>query len=115
MKKDDDEQGDLFADFGGDAWARGSDPDTSHDAADDVRGERATKLEAIVVACLKIHIDGLTMHGICAATGLPWNTASPRIRPLVRKGLVYDSGNRRKGPAEKYCIVWKAVTDERTN
>lgn len=100
-----DDQGDLF----GEAWARGSDPETSHDAADEVRGPDANKMERQVWEALISHPNGLTMHGICAVTGLPWNTASPRIRPLVRKGLALDSGERREGPYGKACIVWKGL------
>ena len=94
--------------FGGDAYARRFDPDTSHAAAEEVRGSLATRLEAKVLSCLRSHPDGLTMHEICELTDMVWNTASPRIRPLCRKGLVEDSGVRRKGPVGRSCIVWKA-------
>jgi hypothetical protein len=105
-------EGDLFGwtpPADGAAYARHTDPDTSHDAAEEVAGTSASRLERIVYECLLDHPQGLTMHEICEKTHLLWNTASPRIRPLTRKELVYDSGERREGPAGKMCIVWKAV------
>ena len=84
-------------DFTGVALARKSDPGTSHAAAREVRGERANRLERQVLAAIEESKNGLTMHEICSATGLPWNTASPRIRPMIGKGLVEDSGTRRQG------------------
>lgn len=96
---------DLF----GEAHARWSDPDTSKAAAEDLAGEKATRLEYVVLATLQNFPQGLTMHEIVRLTGLPWNTVSPRIRPLVRKGFVIDSGKRRKGPTGHSCIVWRAT------
>lgn len=105
MKHND--QGELFP-REGEAYARGSDPDTSHGAADEMRGDVATRLETRILSALKRHPHGLTNHDLVTATGLSWNTASPRLAPLVRKQLVYDSGVRRKGPTNRPCIVWKA-------
>jgi hypothetical protein len=95
--------GELFA------YARATDPDTSHEAAEHVRGELATKLEAVVLSALREHPNGLTNHGLVRVTGIDWNTITPRIAPLVRKGLVFDSGKRREGPTNRTCIVWKAT------
>jgi hypothetical protein len=92
------------------AWARSRDPVTSHIAAESVRGDIATKLESDVLAAIKRHPHGLTNHELVTATGLTWNTCTPRIAPLVRKKLVVDSGERRKGPTNRACIVWKAST-----
>lgn len=105
----DDGQGDLFADYG-EAYARANDPDTSHEAAEEIKGSKASRLESLVLACLKEHPAGLTMHEICERTGLRWNTASPRIRPLCRKNFVFDSGVRRQGPIGKTCVVWQPGT-----
>lgn len=98
-------QPDLF--IRGDAYARHSDPETSHAAAQDMES-KANRLESLVLAFLLEYRGGLTSHELVAATGLNWNTLTPRIRPLVRKGLVMDSGERRVGPCGKKCIVWKA-------
>lgn len=93
----------------GEAWARGSDPDTSHDAADDARGERAIKLERQVYACLVARPNGLTNWEIVELSGIAYHAATPRVKPLRRKGLVYDSGEKRKSPYGKECKVWKAT------
>ena len=67
-----------------------------------------TKLEAVVLSALREHPNGLTNHGLVRVTGIDWNTITPRIAPLVRKGLVFDSGKRREGPTNRSCIVWMA-------
>lgn len=91
----------------GEARARNTDPATSHQAAAQVRGDDATRMEKLVFDCLNEAPHGLTNHELVEATGLTWNTVTPRIRPMVRKGLVMDSGERRPGPTGKRCIVWK--------
>jgi hypothetical protein len=99
-----------FGELFGQAFARNTDPDTSHEAAKSMEGEQATKREAQVLAVLKQYPNGLTSHGICKMSGLSWNTATPRIAPLVRKGFVYDSGERRQDTGtRRACIVWKAT------
>src|SRR4029434_9747128 len=107
----DDNQGELFPgkNNSGDAWARGSDPDTSYDAAHHVRGARANHLEGLVVQALRLRPGGRTSHELVEITNIDWNTITPRIAPLVRKGIVYDTGRRRKGPAGRVCIVWDLI------
>ena len=96
--------------FDGQALARHSDPPTSQAAAEAVRGKEASGMEAIVVNVLKQAPNGYTNHELVEATGLTWNTCTPRIRPLVRKGLVADSGCKRPGPTGKKCVVWVATS-----
>lgn len=93
----------------GEAWARGSDPDTSHDAADDARGERAIKMERQVYACLVARPNGLTNWEIVELSGLSYHSATPRVKPLRNKNLVYDSGEKRLSPYGKMCKVWRAT------
>lgn len=91
--------------------ARVTDPATSHAAAEAVQGNLAW-LEAVVLGIIAASAArGVTNHDIVAQSGLPWNTCTPRVRPLVRKGLVKDSGQRRPGPTSgaRKCIVWVAV------
>ena len=92
----------------GEAHARTTDPTTSHQAAQRVALE-ACRMEVIVLEAIKLFPEGATSHEIVEATGLTWQTATPRIRPLVNKGLVVDSGVRRPGPTGKKCIVWRAL------
>ena len=91
-------QDDLFRD----AAARSSDPGTSHVAAALVN---TTRLETIVLTYLEHNPS--TTHEIAAGTGLDLVSISPRIKPLVRKGLVEDSGELRKGPSGRKSIVWR--------
>ena len=100
-------QPDLFANLARltrGAFARHTDPETSHEAAEAVE---ATVLEQMVLKALRDNPEGLTNHEIVEATGLTWNTASPRLRPLVNKGFVYDSDVKRPGPSGRRCIVWR--------
>jgi len=94
----------------GEAYARTTDPGTSHAAAQSIRGRDATVLELTVLSCLMGSKDGLTTHEIAERTGLEYGSVTPRIRPLIRKGMVVDSGARRvpHGRSKK-GIVWRAV------
>lgn len=71
-----------------DAFARRSDPVTSHEAAAAVE---ANQLEAAV-------LDLLRKHGVLATiemaqlSGIPRDSLSPRMRPLERKGFVVPVG-----------------------
>lgn len=94
---------DLF----GWAASRNSDPETSAIAADSVRGGLANELESKVLAVLKDHSDGLTGQEVTDILGLDRVTTSPRFAPLCRKRLIFDSGQRRKGPSGRPAIVWK--------
>jgi hypothetical protein len=89
------------------AYARGENPETSHDAADSVRGEAAGLLESKVYN----HVfwkgdDGATAWEICQITGIPNESLTPRLAPLRRKGLIKDSGKRRPGGSGRNQIVW---------
>ena len=96
--------------FGGQALARHSDPPTSKAAAESVRGKGASKMESVVLEALRSSSRGLTSHELVSWTGLPWNTCTPRVKPLVRKGLAADSGLKRPGPTGKQCVVWVATS-----
>lgn len=87
---------------------RYNDPDTSVEAAVSVD---ATRLEAIVLEAIRsCREKGATSSELVALTHMDWPTVTPRCRPLVRKGLIYDSGERRKGLwSNRNQIVWKAV------
>ena len=96
-------------DFAGVARCRGSDPVTARRAARSVQGEQATRMEAMILDALRDHADGLTSHELAEVTGLSLVSASPRLRPLVNKGLVMDSGVKRAGPSGRGSIVWRVV------
>ena len=86
--------------------ARRTDPETSHAAASaiDASGLQAVAYEAIIASGER----GLINSELVVVTGLDWNTVTPRVRPLVNKGLVYADGTR-PGPSGKKQTVWKAT------
>ena len=89
------------------AYARRQDPRTSHDAAASVDVER---LQGMILSALGPQIwlhTGLTTGEIADYIRVPRDSVSPRMKPLVDKGLVIDSGIRRAGPSGRACIVWK--------
>lgn len=78
---------DLF----GEAYARKSDPHTSHEAAKKMKDSGlASKRERQVAGPFfwPENADGLTCGEVCRITGLQWNTASPRFAPLIRMGYL---------------------------
>ena len=86
---------------------RSSDPITSIEAAEQVD---STKLESMVYEAIAKHPNGCTSdeimfhfpnHGV--------QTISPRYAPLIRKGLIEDSGEKRKGKSGKFQRVLKVV------
>ena len=90
------------------AHARRTDPDTSHEAACSIDGEVVTRLESIVEDFIRSKGSaGATGHEIIAATGLPNETVTPRTRPLVEKGRIVNSGEKRVAPSGRRQIVWK--------
>jgi predicted transcriptional regulator len=74
--------------------ARRTDPGTSHAAARRIASS-ATRLERVVVEELRA-AGPLTAHEIAQRVNLPLVTISPRLAPLVRSGVVADSGERRE-------------------
>lgn len=86
---------------------RNSDPDTSHEAAEKLT---AGKLEALVYEVIARHPNGCTSDEICRA--LPMHgvqTISPRYAPLIRKGYIEDTGERRKGGSSRTQRVLRAI------
>ena len=86
---------------------RTTDPDTSMDAADRVN---STTLEQQVYEAIAMYPDGCIAeevmshfpnHGV--------QTISPRFAPLLRKGLIEDTGKRRKASTGHSQRVLKAI------
>jgi len=91
--------------------ARRNDPETSHEAAESLD---TTRLQGIVLDALREARHGLITHEIAHRTGISWGTITPRMKPLVKKKLVYDTGRRRSwygspgNPAStRMSIVWQ--------
>jgi predicted ArsR family transcriptional regulator len=86
------------------ARARRRDPDTSHDAAASIR---MSDMERRVYRCLGGKLGAATSFEIAAFLGLSLVTVSPRLKPLVEKGLVRDSGRRKLGETGRPRIIWE--------
>ena len=80
------------------ALARKTDPETSKQAASTVP---VSKLENVVYEAIKASPRGLTTDEIEVITGLRPGSITPRIAPLIRKGYIKDSGERRTARSGK--------------
>lgn len=68
--------------------ARRDDPETSHEAADAMRGtKRLGRLQEIALEIVR-RFPGITAGGICRASGEDWETIIPRLAPLRRLGFI---------------------------
>lgn len=76
------------------AYARTTDPDTSHEAAARVN---VTALEATALRGLALLGGEGTSKEIARAVGKEWTTISPRMKPLERQGKVVRTDRRREG------------------
>ena len=88
------------------ARARRSDPDTSKQAAAVVP---VADLEARVLRALRNSRAGMTTHELAWLLNMDLVSVSPRMRPLVEKNLVRNSGELRRGKSGRSSIVWVAV------
>lgn len=90
------------------AFARSTDPDTSHDAA---KSFDPTALEAKVLEVIQSYgQDGCIKDQILQhfpADAAP--TITPRLAPLMRKGWIEDTGDRRKGNSGRNQRVHRAI------
>jgi DNA-binding MarR family transcriptional regulator len=91
------------------AHARRSDPDTSHAAADSMDPTRLNKLQRKALVALVVCQGQGTNDEIVELSGETWQTITPRMRPLERRGLVRRSGERR-ARSGKMQTVWE-ITD----
>lgn len=72
--------------------ARNTDPDTSHEAA---RIQTST-LESRVFEVISAN-GPMTTEEIARATGIDLQSITPRIAPLMRLGILVDTGIRKPG------------------
>lgn len=91
------------------AYARSTDPVTSHEAAEAVSPSLPT-LDDQIIAYLKTRPDGATSLEISDAIGRTRVSVSPCLRPLERLGMVIDTGEKRKSDATGFKgLIWKAA------
>ena len=86
---------------------RKEDPDTSKGAAEKVD---STKLEQMVYEAIAKYPDGCIADDVM--THFPSHgiqTISPRYAPLIRKGFIEDTGERRKSSTGRSQRVMKAI------
>lgn len=86
--------------------ARNTDPETAHEAAQEVN---ATRLMGIVLHTLRSCPEGLTTEEIARRSGLDLQSVTPRMKPLEEAQLVCRTGLRRKGATGRTRIVWAAI------
>lgn len=92
-------------------YVRGS--DTSKAAAESLSPERLAHLERIVLdQIVKAGTLGRTDKELESLCDLSHESTSARRRRLVQKGLVKDSGLRRKSPSNRDVTIWVLGTEE---
>ena len=84
---------------------RKDDPDTSKEAAN----QDVSKLEARVYELLRF--KPLTTEELAFSLNKSLQSITPRIAPLRRKGMIYDSGQRKRGESGRGRIVWAAAIE----
>jgi hypothetical protein len=91
------------------AYVRRTDPKTSHDAADSI-APILNAIEVDIYAALVAFLPGgATSDEIVVASGIQYRTVTPRLKPMVRKGFVEDSGETKKGESGRKQIIWRAI------
>lgn len=89
--------------------ARTTDPDTSHEAAEDAR-LRSGKHRALALAALReAGSRGLTDFELADRTGVAQTSIGVRRKELQRAGYVEATDMRRPAPSGSAAIVWRAV------
>ena len=85
--------------------SRRRDPATSKAAA---RSVDTNELECRVLGYLAEN-GPATSHDIAEGLPHPLVSISPRLKPLVERNLVRDSGKRKAGASGRKSIVWEVV------
>lgn len=86
---------------------RTSDPDTSHAAANSVD---TTLLESMVFEVISKYPNGCIVDDVERELApLRSNSITPRFAPLIRKGFIFDTGERRKASSGRSQRVVKVT------
>lgn len=90
--------------------ARATDPETSHQAADDAkRNVRMTRAQVLLAHAS--HPGGLTDYELADIVGLQQNSAGKRRGDLRDAGLIEATNIRAPGPSGSSCIVWRITRE----
>ncbi len=87
-------------------------PDTSAAAYAGIM-DAAGHLRAIVHQALYAHPAGLTVDEVCALAGYPRYSLQPRFSEMLKKGIIRDTGLRRRNVSGAKAIVWRATVLDR--
>lgn len=92
------------------AVARNTDPETSHAAAKSVGSDRIRSSQKIILNLLR-KFGPMTDAEIAGLMKVGFSPSGTRTRrkELVDKGLVRDSGNRKRTSSGRSTIVWVAA------
>lgn len=102
-----DEKRALSLFFGSPAKSRSRDAGTSHAAGEKVDTAR---LEGLVYEAIKKYPDGCIMDDVIASLpGVREHSIQPRFAPLIRKGFVVETGEKRPGRSGRLQRVIKAT------
>ena len=81
-------------------------PSTSQEAAT-AMAPQLGRLQKLTLAAIRdAGLDGLTADELAARLEMERWTVQPRTSELKAKGLIADSGNRRKNDNGKRAVVW---------
>lgn len=92
------------------AFARSTDPQTSHDAARSVEPD-LTNLEVTVLIAIPFEPENAILDEVIEATGIEKVSVAPRFKPLEQKGVIFRTGKRR-GFAGRLQTSWSRKTRE---
>lgn len=101
------------------AYARRTDPETSHEAAQSIRSDKLRRSQEAVLALFRAQgamtdVELVEFYAKRAEFGrvVPQSDSGIRTRrsELVTAGKVIDSGERVKLPSGRRAIVWKAAS-----
>jgi len=87
--------------------ARNSDPETSHLAAEGAHRTAHAFREECYRALMVAGPAGLTDFELADRVGRQQTSAGKRRGELVTRGVVEDSGQRRRTPSGSTAIVWR--------
>ncbi len=86
--------------------------DTSIQAASDItKTKRAAYLQGKVIGCLMLY-GNMTTEEIATMCKEPYASIQPRTSELKAKGLIEDSGARKKNASGKSAVVWRFVSED---
>ena len=86
--------------------------DTSIEAADDIAPKLGRLQRLAEMTIREAGEQGLTAEELAARLNLDRWSIQPRTTELSRKGIVRDSGKRRRNATGKRAIVWIASKPE---